>query len=310
MVKEIKYEIFGYFFNNFLGKYFSEERMELMSSATPIPPSMKSNKINVILVLQGSFNPIHKGHEETIIRAMNYINNNHKEYLNYIISIIVPLKHESLLTKFEGNEKEIIPFETRLRMCEIACGHPVQTWWYTWDNSKTDLSKVKDLLKKEALKLGFKLEFITVFGGDLYINNLDYKRNTMWVSRKGYENNIPRKEKDDFKKLFFIVRNSDGLKISSTEIRNRIKCEQRLNAFLDDRILSNNYLMKSLRIIFQADKINKLNLELKRVEDLKIKEINQHNKKIEELNQKISDLKSELIEIEGVNQFHSLNFLW
>jgi hypothetical protein len=35
------------------------------------------------------------------------------------------------------------------------------------------------ILKKEALDLGFKLEFITVFGEDLYENSRDYKRNTM-----------------------------------------------------------------------------------------------------------------------------------
>lgn len=300
--------IFGYFFNDFLGKCFPEERMELMSSATPVPPSMVRDKLNVILVLQGSFNPIHHGHAETISKAMNYIEENYSRDLNYVISMIVPSDNESLKEKFKGCEKEIIPFETRLRMCEIVCSHPIQTWWYTWDNSKIYWSETSKLLKSEALELDFKLEFITVFGGDLYENSKKFKRNNIWVAREGYENSIPEKEKDDLNNLFFIVRDSGILKISSTEIRNRIRSEQKIDILLDDRILSNKYLMSSLRRIFQAEKINNLKLELRRIEDLKSEEIYKHNKKIEDFNKKISNLESKLIETEGVDQFHSLSF--
>src|SRR5579871_1824888 len=155
--------IFGHFFNDCL-KECVEYIPEMSTATSKIPPYMVTNKDNVVLILRGSFNPIHNGHIEMSIRAKEYLKQ-YNRYIQVVTCIIVPLDDEALCWKFNGQPHEVIPYTLRTKLCEIVSD---KIWIYTWGNSMESWYKMEKILKFRALNLGFKLIFVEVYGSDLY----------------------------------------------------------------------------------------------------------------------------------------------
>jgi hypothetical protein len=64
-----------------------------------------NNKKNIILILSGSFNPIHNNHIKLLEIAKNYFNNEINNY-NVLCGIIIIKPDSMIITKINNSNKE------------------------------------------------------------------------------------------------------------------------------------------------------------------------------------------------------------
>lgn len=116
---------------------------------------------NIILVNDGSFNPVHRGHIDVTLAAKKFAENNGY----HVVGLYMSPKHDNWLKrKFSGKDENIIPAPSRLAMVRKATqetGISVDDWEISSNTFKTGPDYVQHF---EQLHPG--ATFVMILGDD------------------------------------------------------------------------------------------------------------------------------------------------
>jgi nicotinic acid mononucleotide adenylyltransferase len=166
------------------------------------------DKTPIILVLSGSFNPVHSGHVAILVKCKEYMEKNY----NYVVkaAYLAP----SSDTYVKGKLKNwAMKLEHRAKLCEIVAAK------YPWMKVcsfgiASGYATGKILAKQE------KVPFFEVCGADFIARTKIWAgRNLICLGRKGSSDDVKKTLEDTDEKSSFIFIDQEVGDISSTEIR-------------------------------------------------------------------------------------------
>ena len=190
-----------------------------------LKPLLSEKKENIVLLVTGSFNPIHRMHIEILNIAYRHLLSL-KKY-NIVCGFISP----SADCYVKKKQPPLIPFDLRCYMIETAIreyenenknNNNLKIFLHRWEGTHDYFIDFPDVIQaiQNQLSYYFKdidIQLVYVCGMDLYDHCNDYfNKNVIVVERKPYKNN---KYKDNPDNLIYIVKDEKSRPFSSTSIR-------------------------------------------------------------------------------------------
>ncbi|KAL9648249.1 hypothetical protein ABK040_009253 [Willaertia magna] len=167
------------------------------------------NSDNAIIILNGSFNPIHKNHIKTLEDVKNYLKNK----LNYnILGGYITIRPDcSIIKKFKNNLENVIPAIHRIKLCELTVKN---SDWIMVDNFQ--IFQDHQIQFKESREQFFKVI------NEFYLNLFKRKVNFKIFSIVGIDN---------LKKCNKTLCQSNLICVNNRENKNDFNLEQWINEF-------------------------------------------------------------------------------
>ena len=207
--------------NKYKPKVIGFDYSQLDSLLSPVVEKKK----NIILLVTGSFNPIHRMHIELLNIAYRHLLSLNK--YNIICGFISP----SADCYVRKKKPPLIPFDLRCYMIKTAIeeyekenkgNKYLPIFLHKWEGTHEYFIDFPDVIQviQEQLYYYFKnidIQLVYVCGMDLFLQCYDYfKQNVIVVDRKPYKN---YKYKDKPEKLIYIIKDEKAEPLSSTSIR-------------------------------------------------------------------------------------------
>jgi hypothetical protein len=133
------------------------------SAALP-PPTLRKDVVNTIIAFGGAFNPPHVGHKLLLTHTFF-----RSSFPNAVAAIIIPDTMANVARKLRRLGE---PEHLALKVSECAMlwhDDLLAPWIYVDQNEGTPFNLFEDFLKREALKDGFRLQFVPLLG----VNHLE-----------------------------------------------------------------------------------------------------------------------------------------
>ncbi len=186
----------------------------------------------IYLVYSGSYNPIHDGHLEVIIKVKEFMTNK-----GYIIKKAFVAPSSDSYIKYKLG-KHGIKLEHRVNMCKLA------THSYDWISvCDYGLSSGGDtgLLLRKRNQIPNEATIFEVGGADFGLNSTPWKRdkNFICVGRKPFTDKIKTELKNSKLKINsnFILIEDEVKDVSSTEIRHKFANGEKLSGMLNEEVI-------------------------------------------------------------------------
>jgi len=123
-------------------------------------PTLRSDRINSILVYPGSFNPPHRGHFELLRHGFMKSGRD----MNIIAAVVLPLDDESLVKKLIGHKSPLI--FTKAERIRLWNGYGRSDWYWTYDRSTDEWFESQRRISKTISKDGFDISWTMLCGPD------------------------------------------------------------------------------------------------------------------------------------------------
>ena len=189
-----------------------------------LKPLLSEKKENIVLLVTGSFNPIHRMHIEILNIAYRHLLSL-KKY-NIVCGFISP--SADCYVRSKNKQLPLIPFDLRCKMIETGIreynrdnkGNNLKIFLHKWEGTHDyfiDFPDVISEIQAQILDHYNNIKLIYVCGLDLYLACNEYfNKNVIVIDRKPYKNyiykNIPEK-------FIYLIKDDKVKPYSSTFIR-------------------------------------------------------------------------------------------